>query len=422
MHNWDMVCAVSCSRLNDRLKAVVRENLGTFSWSDEDGNQIAGEFGGWEIAPGGDSQRINIVTPVLTGSLMLSDDAGGQPETITVDGLRPMLQVELAFVSAGNGSRDTHLTFSLVKMCQQEAVVAGEGAVVVLDADTTHLFRHKVMSAVFCGLMVEMLIARRDDIGFIFAELLAPEGGSAWMTLHQISYAFSESISGECGTLAVLGILAGNPSPQSPGDLQLVFDSALVRDGGSCGFMVSKAAFMRHVVLPGLPVVFDGSSAEQFVLGADGVIRNHGAISLNEFKGYTPYFTSLCVEVVDNRLVFSDAAGRCDVVYDSSYVTFDLSGTFTPLLTRDGSAYRIGVDAVTGPDFSVVKHDTAALAFWIFGGWVVDALLGGIEGHMISFMWSFRQYHLHFEVFPVRFCTGAEYTACGLAENFWMRD
>lgn len=420
MYNWDMVCAMSCSRLNDRLKEFVREDLGTFSWSDEDGNEIAGEFGDWEIVPGGDAQRINIITPVLTGSLMLSNEDGGPAEKVIVDGLCPKLQVELAFVSAGSGSCNTHLRFSLAKMCQQEEVIPGQGAVVVLDADTTHLFRHPIMPAIFCGLMVEMLIARQEDIGFIFAELLALSGDNAWMTLHQLNYAYSEKISGELGNLAVLGILADNPSPPSPGKLQLVFDSALVRDGGSCGFMVSKESFMRNVVLPGLPEVFNGASADQFMLDADGIIRNNGAISLNEFHGYIPYFTSLCVEIVDNQIVFSNTSGRCDVVYDS-YVTFDLSGSFTPSLIQDGSVYRIGINAATGPNFSVVKHDTAALAFWIFGGWVVDALLGGIESHMNTFMWHFKKYGMSFDIFPVRFC-GSDYTTCGLAENFWIRD
>lgn len=419
MHNWDMVCAVRCSRLSDRLKEVVHQNLGRFSFTDPAGNQISGEFGDWEIVPGGDAQRINIITPVAAGSLVMAD-AGGQ--TISVDGLRPKLQVELAFVSAGSESDSTHLTFNLRKVCQPGEVKAGEGAVVVLDADTTHLFSAPLIPQGFCEMLAQMLVARRDDIGFIFAELLAPEGDSAWMKLHQLSYAYSENINGENGALAVLGILADNPSPSSSGDLQLVFDSALIREGGSCGFMVSQAAFMRHVVLPGLPAIFPGSSAGHFSQGTDGVIRNSGNIPLNAINGYTPYFTTLSVQVVDNRLVLSNASGRCDVVYDSSWLTYDLSGTFTPVLTRDGCLCRIGMDAVTGPDFSIAKHDTAALVMWIFGGWVVDALLEGIKSQMDTFLWSFGSYGMSFDILPVRFSTGADYTACGLAENFWMRD
>lgn len=419
MHNWDMVCAVSCSRLNDRLKEEVHKNLGTFTFTEQAGNQISGEFGGWEIVAGGDAQRINILMPISTG-LLSSPDLG--KESISMDGLCPELQVELAFVSAGNGNYDTHLKFNLVKVCLPDEVVPGEGAVVVLNADTTHLFPDALLPQVFCDLLAQMLIARRDDIRFIFAELLAPEADSAWMRLHQLNYAYSEKISGECGALAVLGILADNPFPPSPSDLQLVFDSALIREGGSSGFMVSQAAFMRNVVLPAMPAVFHGSSAGFFSLGSDGVIRNNGAIPLNAIHGYTPYFTSLCAEIVDNRLVFSNTGGRCDVVYNSSWVSFDLSGTFSTYLTRDGSAFHIGIDAVSGPDFSIQKHDTAALVMWIFGGWVVDALLEGIRGHMNTFLWTFKGHGVNFEIFPVRFCTGTDYTTCGLAENFWMRD
>lgn len=171
-----------------------------------------------------------------------------------------------------------------------------------------------------------------------------------------------------------------------------------------------------------LPSLFEGASTGQFLAGDDGVIHNNGRIALDDFRGYTPYFTSLDVQVVDDRLVFSNTAGRCDVVYNSSWVSFNLSGSFSTSLTQDGSVYRIGIDAVTGPAFSIEKHDAAALAMWIFGGWVVDALLEGIKSHMNSFLWSFKNHEVKFNVLPVSFSTGSAYTACGLAENFWMRD
>ncbi|MGV2814527.1 TULIP family P47-like protein [Enterobacter cancerogenus] len=419
MYNWDMVCATRCSRLNDRLKEEVHKNLGAFSFTDPAGNQISGEFGSWEIVPGGDAQRINLITPVTTGTLMV---AGTGEQSITFDGLCPKLQIELAFVSGGNGNADTHLTFNLRKVCQASEVQAGEGAVVILNADTTHLFQSTLAPQGFCEMLAQMLVDRCDDLRFVFAELLAMDGDSAWMKLHQLNYAYSEGISGTLGSLAVLGILADNPSPPSSGDLQLVFDSTLIREGGSSGFMVSQAAFIRHVVLPGLPAIFVGSSEDDFSLGSDGVIHNSGNIPLNAINGYTPYFTSLSMHIVDNRLVISSASGRCDVVYDSSWVTFDLSGSYTTSLTREGNIYRIGIDAVTGPDFSIEKHDTAALVFWIFGGWAVDALLEGIKSQMKTFLWSFDSYRMSFDILPVRFHTDVDYTNCGLAENFWMRD
>jgi hypothetical protein len=68
-YNRDMVCAVSCSELNKKLKATSREAYGEFSWSDGEGNEISGEFSGWEIVADGDAQRINIITPLRVGRL-----------------------------------------------------------------------------------------------------------------------------------------------------------------------------------------------------------------------------------------------------------------------------------------------------------------------------------------------------------------
>lgn len=419
MHNWDMVCAITCSQLNDRLREEVHKNLGTFSFTDSAGNQISGEFGGWEIVPGGDAQRINLITPVSTGALKL---AGVEGQNISVDGLCPKLQMELTFVGAGGENDNTHLAFHLRSVCLAEEVKAGEGAVVVLDDDTTHMFSDPLIPQVFCEMLTRMLVARRDDIGFVFAELMNPDGDSAWMKLHQLSYAYSENINGENGALAVLGILADNPTPPPSGNQQLIFDSALIRKGGNIGFMVSQAAFMKHVVLPGLPAVFAGSSAGHFSLGDDGQIKNKGDIPLNAIRGYTPYFNSLNIQIVDNRLVFSNTSGRCDVVYDSSWASFTLAGTYTPSLSRDGDAYSINLDTIAGPDFNIEKHDTAALIFWIIGGWVVDSLLEAIMYNMKSFLWSFKDHRISFDILPVHFHTKADYTSCGLAENFWMRD
>jgi hypothetical protein len=53
---------------------------------------------------------------------------------------------------------------------------------------------------------------------------------------------------------------------------------------------------------------------------------------------------------------------------------------------------------------------------------VVDALLEGIISHMSTFLWSFKDRSVNFNTLPFRFCTGAGYTTCGLAEYFWMRD
>jgi hypothetical protein len=424
IYNWDMVCAITCRELNKKLNVSVSDSFGAFSWTDGVGNQISGSFDRWEIVPGGSSQRINIITPLSAGRLKAS--VLGTEVDVAVDGLCPLLQVELAFVNAGNNNNDTHLTFNFAQVSSRNAVVrAGEGSVVVLEADTNQLFPgdDAIIPQLFCQLMAEMLVAMRDKFEFIFAQLLTipDDSGVSWMSLHRLGYAYNEKISGELGSLAVLGISENNPHPPHPDELQLIFDSSLIRESGSIGFMLSRHMFMENIVLPGLIDVFQGSDIRQFLLDENDVIRNNGLISLNKLNGYTPYFSSLEVKVVDNRIVINNTYGTCDVVPRSSYVSFDLSAIYAPRLSAKAGQYRLILDSVNEPVFNSEGHDTAAKIFWIFGGWVVDALIQGICSQMSSLLFRFG-HEIDFSIQPVIFNTDEDYSESGLAGNFYMRN
>lgn len=429
IYNWDMVCAASCAELNKKLKSASREAFGEFSWSDDEGNQISGEFDGWEIVPGGDAQRINIITPLCTGRLQAT--ILGKPVDVAVDGLCPELQVELAFVNAGNGDNTTHLKFNFAHVSKTRvAVTAGNGSVVVLNPDTDQLFpaSEAIIPELYSDTMAQMLVAMRDKITFILAEVMDIPAGNdtSWMKPVLMAYAYNEKLSGELGCLAVLCTLDdaddNGYEPLGPvPERQLIFDSALVREGGSMGFMLSRHMFMKRIVLPGLPGVLEGSSLSQYYLDGSDVIRNNGGISLSPLDGYTPWFTSFAMEVIDDRIVLNNASGRCDVVSYSSYVSFDLAATYAPRLNSVGGQSQVSLEGVTTPVLNVEIHDTAAKVFWIFGGWVVDALVHGIRDGMNNLLFVFSQ-RINFDIWPVTFSTDARYSSCGLAGNFFMQD
>lgn len=429
IYNWDMVCAASCSELNKKLKTVSRDAFGAFSWSDGEGNSISGEFDGWEIVAGGDSQRINIITPLRTGRLKAK--ILSRHVDVSIDGLCPELQVELVFVNAGNGDNTTHLKFNLVRVSKTDnPVTAGDGSIVVLSPDATRMFpaSESIIPRMYCDMMAQMLVARQGKLAFILAEVMdvPVESSVSWMKPVMLAYAYNEKLSGELGCLAVLATLDDVTDegwePLGPGpQRQLIFDSALVREGGSIGFMLSRHMFMKRVVRPGLTSVFKGSDIRQFLLDGNNVIRNNGSISLNRLDGYTPYFNSLNVEVLDNRIVLNNASGRCDVVSYSSYVSFDLSAIYAPRLTQTDGRYTLSLESVNRPVFNCEAHDTAAQVFWIFGGWVVDALVKGIKSQLDYLLFEFG-YRMNFDVFPVTFSTDAGYSNCGLADNFYMQD
>lgn len=431
--NWDMVCAASCQELNNRLKTASREAFGAFSWSDGEGNHISGSFDGWEIVAGGDAQRINLITPVSTGRLEAT--VLGQPVDVSVDGLCPSLQVELAFVNAGGSDNSTHLKFNLVRVEKKGAAVTTvDGSVVVLSPDTTRIFpdAEAIIPEIYSDVMAEMLVAMQDRIAFIFAEVMdIPDAsGVSWMKPHLLAYAYNEKLSGELGCLAVLVTLddaaddGGYPliPPLSrPIPEQRIFDSALIREGGSIGFMLSRRMFMTHVVRPGLPGVLKGSNLSQYYVDDSDLIRNVSLVSLNQIEGYAPCFTHFEMAVIDNRVVINNTRGLCEVGKDRSYNTFELSGTYVPELSVSEGRYHVALNKADGPSLSIEIHDTLAKWLWIFGGKLVDALLHQIKDEMSRLLFEFST-KMSFDIFPITFSTNAGYRRCELADNFYMQD
>nr|WP_240987371.1 TULIP family P47-like protein [Erwinia piriflorinigrans] len=356
-------------------------------------------FAGWEIVAGGDAQRLNLITPLIVGKMKTS--VLGKDINVAVDGLCPKLRVELAFIRGG-------------------------GRIVVQDSDMTQRFSGEdtFIPILFCELMVRMLVSRRNEITSIFAKILgiSAKSEASWMKLQRCQYAYNETISGELGCLAILGILESNASPPHTDELQLVFDSSLVSERGNIGFMISRHLFMKYVVLPALPEVFKGAIADRFFLSNNDVIRNNGDISLSKINGYTPYFNYFEMEIVDSRLNINNARGRCDVVLNSSYVSFNLSAAYTPQLSVVDGVCRVNLVSVTRPVFNCQGHDTVAQIFWIFGGWIVDALIQGIRSQMEHLLFEFGNGGISFDIYPINFSTASDYTECGLAGAFFMRN
>jgi len=427
IYNWDMVCAVSCTELNKKLKSASRGAFGNFSWSDDEGNEISGEFKGWEMVAGGDAQRIVIIMPLLSGELTIPELGKNK---VSVAGLCPKLQVELAFVNAGNGDNTAHLKFNFAQVIKKDrSVTAGHGSVVVLDADVDHLFPDAdiLIPELYCDMMAEMLVARREEIGLILAEVMDIPAGNetSWLKPVLMAYAYNEKLSGELGCMAVLCTLDDaddngyeplGPTPER----QLIFDSALVREGGSMGFMLSRRMFMNRIVRPGLPGVLKGSSLSQYRLDGSDVIRNNGNITLDCMEGYSPYFTSFEIEVTDNRIVINNTSGYC-YVGEPNYNSFSLSGSYAPELSVVRNHYVVSLTNVNGPSLDIQIHDTRAKWLWFFGGKLVDELLHIIKDEMSNLLFEFSS-QMHFDVFPVTFSTDARYSSCGLAGNFFMQD
>ncbi|MDE9553222.1 TULIP family P47-like protein [Xenorhabdus bovienii] len=422
MYNWDIVCAASCESINEKLKESMELLINRFSYTSES-SFIEGEFENWQIVPGGSSQRIYFITPIKTGRL--STIISEEKIDIKVDGICPKIEVELTFVGTDTDINKTQLVFNCKTVTStKDDILSGDGSVIIIDDDINNIFPDdkRIASEIFCQLMAEMIIENKEQLKFIFSNLVnLPQEQNDWMKTHIIQYSYNEHIDGELGELGVLSILNSNINPPRLSDLQLQFDPILIRKGDSVGFAIAKWAFMKYVILPGLPKVFNGSNINHFKIDDHNIIHNNGSIPLNKINGYVPYFENATIQIIDDKILISNATGRCDVVSGSSYVTFSLSSVYSTSLQKNNNRPKIGLDTVSPPEFTSVAHDSLALTFWILGGWVVDALIQGIRSQMNELLWSFGDHGIEFDIFPIDMNINVEYNECGLTENFYMR-
>lgn len=359
VYNWDIVYAASCYSVNEKLKSVVGDFYNKFKWSDKRGSTITGQFGNWEIIPGGSAQRLSVSVPIITGNLKAT--IVDKHVDVNMDGLQLKLQIDLALASGR------------------------KGRVVVLDSDQSSLFSddNSIIPDVFSHLIADMIIAEQEKLERMFAEILIVpgEGEAAWFELQIREYAYSENINGELGGLAVLGILKNNIQSRSLSNLQAIFDNRIVRRGGTTGFIMSKHVFMNYIIMPGLDSVFKGINAEQLDIDHYEVITNkhEAADTLNKESKSKVGFG---MRIIADRVVINHFSGIYAEKDGKQYTGMDIVGYYAPTLTTEKGKYVI----------NLVKYvdEPAFIPKFIIQG--INAL------------------------------ASEKYITCGLADNFFMQD
>lgn len=322
MYNWDLVCAASCASINNKLKTTQDLLINTFSYTSENNSTINGEFASWQIVPGGSSQRINFIIPIKSGRL--STTIAGRKIEMAVDGICPKIAIELQFVGSDDLNK-TQAQFNCQIVAQAKKDVFSVGrSIVILDDDINKIFPpdEKYLSEIFSALMAEMIMANKQQLQLVFSKLISlPQDKTGWLQSHTIQYSYYEPINGELGALAVLAILDCNPNPPNLADLSLQFDPALIRSSDSVGFAIAKWAFLKHVLLAGLPKIFKRIDSHHFKLA---------------------YVENDTVKIIDNKIIIN--------INNAHFVS--LSGIYSVSLQRHNNRFKVSLNPVAAPLFN----------------------------------------------------------------------
>lgn len=324
MFNWDVVNTLSCRFINANMTADTEFWSGEFSYLSSDGNSITGEFLPWQIYPGGSNSHLRFIAPIKSGTLKYSfmgDQYSEEMLPVIIE-----FDANLKFVDIGNARRLV-LTFDFRELSEVkgETTDIDDGTLTIINSDLSDLYlaADKTIPDIYATYISEMLVVTQEYL-YPLASVyfnIPTNNRFSWLNCSNPKYCYTETgaSEGNPGFLAVLGILDKNPSP--PNDtLPLVFDPSLTTT--DAGFAIAKWAFVKHILLPGMPRLLPGSETSQYKINRSGEIVNHRFVLLlglaEVFPDYdkfttapydVPFFNKLNIRTEGSFIFVTDAEG-----------------------------------------------------------------------------------------------------------------
>lgn len=338
-YGWDVVYACSGEYINRQLANNAAKLIRSFTYEDA-AIKLTGQFGAWKIVPGGSGPLLQFETPITTGQVLFKQFN----ETVSLNGVVPLVQMQLQLPKGGN----QQVVRTLVFDCTHPGKRTGDttpGAVTVVNPDITGVLgKHPKMdqpeaaiaaAALTAGLGA-VFVQNVAQLNFVFADMLpVPSGQNAdWLAPVNATYAYQQPVGGALGGIAILGVL----SNRSITNLPRRFDTNLLLNK-DFGFLLSGPAFMQHVVVPSLPLGFQGNChTNDFTVNADGSITRSEGFNLNDVRvgliNYTPHVTAVNYHIDDTTMrcyvaTSTDITGLKDA-YVTNTVTSNNASAFNP--------------------------------------------------------------------------------------------
>ena len=367
LYRWDTVFACSNSKINECLKTNMQDLIVTFDY-EENGIKITGTFDSWQIVKGGSDTLIHFQTPIKSGSLA----AMGQ--TFDLAGVQPVIELQLDFIENTSAQGESNLKFN----CSVVGAEVGDttsGAVTMVNPDISGKSTGLGASILHDNLP-KCIIANREKLAYIFASIGNPSRQN-WLTPKRFEYLYTEPVSGNEGSLVVLGSV----TDRDISGLEKNVDSSVLTGNYNYYFMMSSQLFLQNIVMPGLPQSYGhGTNAGNFVMSGNS-IKNNGNIGCDAQKYgliyYYPVITDLNIGIQSGSLTTS-ANGNFDITgLANANVTFSI-GSNNPCIFHPDQK-TISFDADPNPTQNYDKHipwyDWAGAAI---GGPIILGIVAGV--------------------------------------------
>lgn len=275
---WDTVFAIKFPDVNAAI-AAAKASPKTFLLRDaqnpNDTLVLEGTFAEWSLTNGGQGQVLHMVLPISTGTLSRSvtDPTSRAVTTTTLDlaGARATIEVSLELLPQ-DVTTATNAGKQSLKL--KTRATSGKLPVTVLRLDLAPNNQGTLLQRETAKAMLQSYLGEHlREFNHVFATVdlsqRADIEGFKWLLPTATGYAVAtENLKLEDCVFAVLSMTEGRE--KTAGKLAHAVSASAIPKGARSGFLISSERFLDRVLMPALPLLFSGATAEDFSIGDDG--------------------------------------------------------------------------------------------------------------------------------------------------------
>ena len=260
-YGWDTVFAMHIADVNRAIMKAGTTPPGFEVIDAQDNIAATGEFGTWQIIPGGDGDMVRMGIPIQ--NTVITGLSGG---TVRIPSALCHVDIRLDYLrdASTSGAEVHHLKV------RTTPGPGGKNAAVVAKVVFPDPPPGFWVKAAVPELLEAWLNENLGDFDHVFATInvnsRADKAQFQWLMPTDRSYAYSDLGTPGDGALAVLCMTRGRPST---GLIQQL-SSVAIPGSQRAGFLISKERMLAELVLPAMPNVFKGTQPWDFQLSPTG--------------------------------------------------------------------------------------------------------------------------------------------------------
>ena len=271
---WDTVFAAHIDDLNKVISACGASPKFFSATDTDDAISMTGEFGTWQIVPGGSGGLLRMKVP-FHNAVLTTNGKAQEPLSGAAS-----VEVRLRFLDQNAAAAGSARTLTLT--VQPNAEASGEPAVSVRTIDYDGQppgFGTKLKIETLLGIWMNENVGQfQHAFAAVDINKSAAHENFQWLQPTHVDYAYSD-LGPDDGLLAVLCMTENRP----PGALAQQVVAGAIPTDQRAGFLISKHRLLDKLVLPIMPYIFQDSRTTDFSLSESG----ESIITTSQTVGFT---------------------------------------------------------------------------------------------------------------------------------------